>query len=473
VGCGPFVVPAPFGGSEASLLSSSGRKATSSIRPSPTVGGVRHDRPDGRVGPPSWTPGGDVGRTAAWVVVALCAVLGLSACSAVPPAASRDTFAPVAGLPPVRALGGDGLVLAVDGSVWAWGANEAAQVGDADVEDCGTTMNRSPCQPEPTRIAVPGPAVAVSKGQQHGLALDTAGAVWTWGADYRPTSAEPGERCAQTSAPRCQEVPIRIEGLPPIAAVAAGPRTDLALDTTGRVWVRGGVIGGPDRCTGGTGRFPGYFDCTARPVPVGGLPPVAAVAIGPAGRLLALDTAGSVWWWGSGYPGPYPFGGPAFAAPRTVPIPVPATGIGSNGSALVATGRDGSAWMWGELSVVDRPRCTAPDACANTPVAGLPAGTVTDLVPGGSTRVRTVAGSELSYGPFPSATSEPPPSGVTPVPAGAPSDRGWLVETPVPDEVAIVDDPGGALGRYSGALALTADGVVLARGRGDDGRLGP
>jgi uncharacterized repeat protein (TIGR01451 family) len=92
-------------------------------------------------------------------------------------ARDRSTTAPVRDLEKVVSVAAGGglnsLAVKADGTVWAWGANYVAQLGD------GTTEGRL----TPVRVGGVAGAVAVAGAAEHSLVLMHDGTVWAWGTN--------------------------------------------------------------------------------------------------------------------------------------------------------------------------------------------------------------------------------------------------------------------------------------------------
>lgn len=117
------------------------------------------------------------------------------------------------------------LALASDGSVWAWGANDQYQLGD------GTTTRRD----TPVRVTFPAGVTisGISAAGASSLAVDTAGAIWTWGTDVRPACPE-GDFCAPTLNSR----PVHVATPAGFAAhrVITGTISAMAIARDGTLW---------------------------------------------------------------------------------------------------------------------------------------------------------------------------------------------------------------------------------------------
>ncbi|SET60210.1 RCC1 domain-containing protein [Stigmatella erecta] len=199
------------------------------------------------------------------------------------------------------------LVLGSDGSVWAWGHNGTAQLGD------GTTQNSS----LPKKVAGLRGVKSVAAGYGHSLALQE-GKVWSWG---------------KTVSGGLQKTPRELPGLSGITHIAAGDDYSLALDPSGSVWAWG---------TDGAGL------ATDSPTAVEGLPRIKAIAVGGA-HALALDVDGAVWAWGNNSKGQL---GNGSLESRSVPVKVdtlPAIDFVAAGALhSLALDRTGKVWSWGD-----------------------------------------------------------------------------------------------------------------------------
>lgn len=121
------------------------------------------------------------------------------------------------------------LALDEDGNAWAWGCNDALQLGHDDVAR----------HPEPVAVTMPEGVslVSVSAGEQSSLALDDLGRAWQWGRIYQDGPA--GTTVDTTGTPVLVDVPT---GVGFVAAAATGHV--LALDGEGTAWSWGNNLFG-------------------------------------------------------------------------------------------------------------------------------------------------------------------------------------------------------------------------------------
>jgi alpha-tubulin suppressor-like RCC1 family protein len=183
-----------------------------------------------------------------------------------------DTPSPASSGPIVSATS-HVLLISQDGTVLAWGDNEAGQLGNGGTEASAT--------PAP----VPGLSdiIAVSTSAFGSLALDDAGRVYAWGANVRGTLGNGSRDVTLMPHPS----PAQVAGLPPIIAIAAGDKTNLALAADSTVWEFGMVP-----ANNGDGL---EYVLTPRQVPE--LAHIAEIAAGYS-VLAALGSDGTVWTWG-------------------------------------------------------------------------------------------------------------------------------------------------------------------------------
>jgi hypothetical protein len=196
-----------------------------------------------------------------------------------------------------RLAAGDyhGLAIKTDGGLWAWGSNNAGQLGD------GTTSDRW------TPVQVLAGVAAVSARWLHTLALKTNGNLWAWGYNRY------GQLGDGTTTDR--STPVQI--LTGVAAVAAtSSYHTLAIKTDGSLWAWG--LNDHGQLGDGTS--------SNRSTPVQVLTGVTAVS-GGADHSLALKTDGSLWAWGGNDRGQL---GDGTTTERLSPVPV----VGFGGSSI-------------------------------------------------------------------------------------------------------------------------------------------
>ena len=275
------------------------------------------------------------------------------------------------------------LALRSDGTVWSWGLNDHGELGD------GTTLNRySPVQ---VISSTSGPTylsgvVQVAAGNYFSMALKSNGTVWCWGPN---SSGELGNASTATSL-----LPVEVlqaatgnPALSGVTAISAGAVHCLALTSSGTVWAWGAGSSG-QLGNGGTAQ-------SARAVQVTALSGRTIVAIA-AGYYhnLALDSTGEVWVWGDDNDGQLGDGSGASAqenSPEHLSALDPVTGSGVQVVAIAAGAyhslalkSDGTVVAWGLNNDGQVGNGTTTNCLIPTAVSGFGASSgVIDIQAGG------------------------------------------------------------------------------------------
>jgi len=243
--------------------------------------------------------------------------------------------------------GGDNhsLTLKTDGTVWAWGYNNAGQLGD------GTTVQKL----VPTQVKGVGGVgyitniSQIAAGSSHSVAIKTDGTLWAWGANNN------GQLGDGTVTLRNTPVQVKDVGgvgyISGVVQVVAGYDYTVAVKADGTVWAWGlnnqGQLGN------------GTTVSTSTPVQVkdvGGVGYLAGVTVVSIDfyHSLALKTDGTVWAWGLGSNGQL---GNNTTVSTTTPVQVKGVGgvgyltdvsqITAGGNNSIALKTDGTVWAWG------------------------------------------------------------------------------------------------------------------------------
>jgi alpha-tubulin suppressor-like RCC1 family protein len=221
---------------------------------------------------------------------------------------------------------GSGYAVESDGSLWAWGDNTGAQLGN------GSTNSTS----SPIRVPLLTGVRQVAAGGQHALALRSDGTVWSWGIN---SNGELGDGTTYN-----ESLPEPVAGLTGIAQVASGGAESFAVRADGTLyswgWNSTGELGNGTTTEG------------HRPAAVPGLTGVTQVASDGWSTLAVAGPQMGVWAWGNNSCGEL---GDGTQTDKLLPEPIGLTGVTKivGGAAALlqvssaAIRSDGTLWSWG------------------------------------------------------------------------------------------------------------------------------
>lgn len=219
------------------------------------------------------------------------------------------------------------LALKRNGTVRAWGSNNDGQLGNDDAP------NNSPI---PVAVSGLDNVKAVSAGGSHSLALKTNGTVRAWGSD------DDGE-LGNNSPLNARPVPIKVDDLNHVRAIAAGQNVSYALKLNGTVWSWGlndsGQLGNSDMPNN-----------SPVPVKVKKLDNVNTIATNCSGfHALAVKKNGTVWAWGYGGDGVLGNGSTDNSdVPVRVSLLDEVKDVSGGYIFSLALKKNGTVWSWGE-----------------------------------------------------------------------------------------------------------------------------
>jgi len=221
-----------------------------------------------------------------------------------------------------------GMALMADGTVKAWGRNSYGQLGN------GTTTDAN----SPVQVLGLSNVVSVAAGGRFSLALRSDGTVWAWGSN-RDHNDNNTMGVLGANTPNFTNRPMRVVTITNVVAIAAGTFAAVAIRSDGLALVWGGNLAG-EQGTGDT-------DNNSYPTPrslVTNATQVAASCL----SLYAVRADGTVWGWGRNANGQ--LGDGTTTSPRT-----PRQAIGLTNVVKLACGHynvralksDGTVWGWG------------------------------------------------------------------------------------------------------------------------------
>jgi alpha-tubulin suppressor-like RCC1 family protein len=251
------------------------------------------------------------------------------------------------------------LALARDGTVWAWGENEAGQVAAKGIGSANTP--RQVCDKAGLPLEE---MVAIAAGYNTSLAVKRDGSLWFWGQNLslqqQVSMSRSGSNGQWSGGPQNYSSPARVDGVQDAVAVAGGYggyRRFVVLHGSG--WLS---------------RF-GDYDKEV-PVmqlrPLGGVTDIVALA-GGARHFAALKNDGSVWTWGGNDSGQLGNGSTTSDdKPQRVAGIGDVVSLAAGNDATLTVKRDGTVWGWGKnIHGVTRKGLEVTSSLSPMQIAGL------------------------------------------------------------------------------------------------------
>lgn len=242
----------------------------------------------------------------------------------------------------------------VNGQLWTWGRNNFGQTGLGFTSTLSANTDTHPIAPSRVTASTAS-FVALAFNQNHSLAIDEDGRVWSWGDD---TDGQLGRGtdgrslCGSGTVNNCRLDMAAVPGLDNVVALSAGYSHVLALKADGTVWSMG------QNTLGQLGN--GSTTSSAVPVQVVWSPSEAEVV----GRIVqvsassassyALDDRGQLWAWGRNQyanlgQGTTSTGSTAQATPLKVTMPdgVRIVSMANGRDHVLALTSTGKVYAWG------------------------------------------------------------------------------------------------------------------------------
>jgi alpha-tubulin suppressor-like RCC1 family protein len=225
----------------------------------------------------------------------------------------------------------------VSGAVYAWGDDDAGQLGVGTISTSG--HNHDAAVPEASDMPAGTTSDALAAGQSHSLFVTTAGVVYATGFN-KDGQLGTGNNVATTS-PVPADLPADVD----ITAVAAGYKQSLALSSSGTLYAWGADNYGQ---AGNGTKGKNVFTPVVVPLPRGATASAIGVGIN---HDLAVTSTGSVYDWGwnsTGQLGNGKLANSDVPVEAQLPAGVVATAVaGGAGHSLALTSTD-SVYAWGD-----------------------------------------------------------------------------------------------------------------------------
>lgn len=228
-----------------------------------------------------------------------------------------------------------------DGTLWMWGRNNLGQLGNGGA---GNEKDKYGDSYQTVPVKVLDNVVAVSCGSLSTAAIKTDGTLWMWGNNNRGQLGNGGagnEKSWEGGTPY-QTVPVKV--LDNVTAVSCGNNYTAVIKADGTLWMWGENNSGQ---LGNSGKANGKdrYGTLYQTVPVKVLDNVATVNFGGS-YTAAIKTDGTLWTWGSNGLGQL---GNGTRNPSAVPIKVldNVAAVSCSSASTIAVKTDGTLWAWG------------------------------------------------------------------------------------------------------------------------------
>lgn len=238
----------------------------------------------------------------------------------------------------VSAASGHTVALRTDGTIWSWGYNPGGEIGT-------TTLTLNTVS-EPLRVGSLTTWVRIAAGMRHTAAIRADSTLWLWGANDRGQLGE-----ALTTANYYRYAPAQLAMGQKWTYVACGASSTFAVRADGTLW----AWGENPRSQLGLGPQAASTSSFFQPQQIGTAGNWASVAVG-SGHTLALRTDGTLWAWGynnSGQVGNGIYGTLGNDVQQPIQIGTATTWrqVAACNTSSLALRADGTIWSWGENSV--------------------------------------------------------------------------------------------------------------------------